>query len=123
MRYTQLRAQLVNTRDQQRNTKRPTHHRLLIVYTLSEAQCEIAHSLCNTLNLDRLVVGEGMVLGSHSGVVDHGAGICSETRHGAAKMSVYFHDLFDGGGLEEWRLDSLLDPKHDAFGGLDSDCC
>lgn len=121
--YAQLWPQLVDPRNQQRDTKRPTHHRILVVHTLSEAQCKIANGLRGTLDLDALVVRECVVLGRHPGVVDHRAGVGGEPGHRAAQMAVYFHDLLYGGGLEQGRLDTLLDSKDDAFGCAHADGC
>ena len=97
----QLRTLLIHTRNQQRNTKRPTHHRILIMHTLTEPQRQIAHRLRNTLHLDVLVVREGVVLRGDAGMVDHRACVGDESGHGAAEVCVDLHYLFDGGGFEE----------------------
>ena len=75
----QLRTLLINTGDQQRNTKRPTHHRILVMYTLSEPQGKITNGLSDALNLDLLVVGEGVILRGNSSVIYHGASVGGET--------------------------------------------
>ena len=121
--HSQLGSQLINPRNKQRNTKRPTHHRLLIMHTLTKPQRQITHSLRNALDLNPLIISEGMVLRRDTGVVDHGAGVGCEAGHGAAEVGVDFHDFFDGGGFEEGGLDSLFDGEDDAFGGFDSYCC
>ena len=119
----QLRAQLVNPRNEERDAEWPTHHRILVVHTLSEPQGKVTNGLSDTFHLDLLVVGEGMVLGRDSRVVNHGTGIGGEAGHGAAEVAVYLHDFLDGGRLEERGLDALLDAEDDAFGCTDADGC
>ncbi len=58
-----------------------------------------------------------MVLGLDAGVLDHGAGVGLEARHGAADVGVDFDDFFDGGGFEEGGGDALFDAEEDAMGG------
>ena len=93
------------------------------MHALPKTQREVAHRLRDALDLDALVVGEGVVLGRDAGVVDHGAGVGGEAGHGAAEVAVDLHDLLDGGGLEEGGLDALLDAEDDAFGRADADGC
>ena len=119
--YSQLWPLLVNPRNQKRDPKRPTHHRVLVMHTLPKPQREVAHRLRDALDLDALVVGERVVLGRHPGVVDHGAGVGGEAGHGAAEVAVDLHDLLDGGGLEEGGLDALVYDEDDAFGCADAD--
>lgn len=91
----QLWSKLINSRNEECHTERPTHHRLLVVHTLSEPQRKIAHGLRHALHLDPLVVCEGVVLGRNARVVDHRTGVGGEAGHGAAEMGVDFHDLFN----------------------------
>ena len=91
------------------------------MHALSKPKCEITHRLCDAVNPDPFVVREGVVLGGDAGVVDHGACVGSEAGHGAPKVVVDFHDLLDGAGFEEGRLDAFLDGEDDAFGGADAD--
>jgi hypothetical protein len=55
-------------------------------------------------------------------MIDHGAGIGRETRHGTADVRVDFDDFFNGRGFEEDGRDALFDAQDDAFGGTDADC-
>ena len=118
---SQLRSHLVNTRNQQRHAKRPTHHGLLVMHALPEPERKITHGLRDALDLDPFVVREGVVLSGDARVVDHGACVGGEAGHGASEVTVDFHDFFDGTGFEEGRLDAFLDGEDDAFGGADAD--
>ena len=120
---SQLRSHLVNTRNQQRHAKRPTHHGLLVMHALPEPERKITHGLRDALDLDPFVVREGVVLSGNACVVDHGARVGGEAGHGASEVTVDFHDFFDGAGFEEGRLDAFLDGEDDAFGGADADGC
>lgn len=100
-RNVQLRAVLIHTRDEQRNTKRSTHHRLLVVHTLAEPQSEVTHRLRGTFDFDALIVNEGVVLRGNACVVDHCPRVRDETRHGASEVAVNFHDLLNRGRHEE----------------------
>ena len=92
-RHAQLWAKLVDPGDEKGDAKRAAHHCVLVVHTLSETKCEIANRLCDTLHLDALVVGEGMVLGGDTGVIDDGARVGGETGHGTPEMRVDLHDF------------------------------
>ena len=120
-RHSQLRSRLVNTRNQQRHAKRPTHHRLLVMHALPEPERQITHGLCDALDLDLFVVREGVVLCGDACVVDHGACVGGEAGHGTSEVTVDFHDFFDGAGFEEGGLDAFLDGEDDALGGADAD--
>lgn len=119
--YSQLGPLLVDTRDEERDAERPTHHRIFIVHTLSEAQREITDCLGRALYTDGLVIGECVVLRGDARVVDHGARVGGEAGHGAPEVAVDLHDLLDGGRLEERRLYALLDAEDDAFWCADAD--
>ena len=121
--HSQLRPKLVNTRNEERDTERSTHHRILVVHTLSKAKRKVAHGLRRALDLDALVVGERVVLRRHARVVDHRARVRGEPGHGAAEVAVDLHDLLDRGRLEEGRLYALLDAEDDAFGRAHADGC
>lgn len=112
----QLRAVLVETGDEERDTKGPAHDGLLSVGTLSEAQGQIADGLSAALDAEGLVVVEGVALALDTGVLDHGPGIGLKAGHGAADVAVDFDNLFDGGGFEEGGCDALLDAEDDALG-------
>jgi len=87
-------ADFVDASDEEGDAEWATHHRILIVYTLAKTECEVADGLRDALHLDPLVVGECMVLGGYAGVVDYGARVGSEARHGAPEMRVDLHDFF-----------------------------
>ena len=55
-------------------------------------------------------------------MIDHSAGIGSETGHGTSDMRINFDDFFNGRGLEEDGGDSFFDTQDDTFGGTDADC-
>ena len=59
-----------------------------------------------------------MVLGFHTRVLNHAAGIGLQTRHGTANVAVDFDNLLHGGGLEEGRGYALLYAEDYAFA-----CC
>ena len=120
-RHSQLRPELVDARNQQRDAERATHHGVLVVHALAEAQREVAHRLRGALDLDALVVREGVVLRGDARVVDHRARVRGEAGHRAAEVGVDLHDLLDRGGLEERRLHALLDAEDDAEGRADAD--
>lgn len=117
----QLRAVLIITSNQQRNTKRSAHDGLLTLSTLTEPQGQIADGLGAALDTEGLVVVEGVALALDAGVLDHGAGICLEAGHGAADVAVDLDNLFDGGGLEKGRCHALLDAEDHALGCGDAD--
>lgn len=99
-----------------------THHeRVVVVDTLAEPEGKVTHSLGAALDTNLLVVGERVHLRGDAGVVDHGARVGSETRHGAAEVAVNLHNLLNGRRLEEGRLDTLLDAENDTLGGTDAD--
>jgi hypothetical protein len=56
-------------------------------------------------------------------VVDHGARIGRETRHGAANVRVDLHDLFYRARLDEGRGDAFFNGEDDSVGSGDADCC
>ena len=51
-RDVQLRPQLVDARNEERNAEGTTHHRVLVVHTLTKAEREVAHGLGDALDLD-----------------------------------------------------------------------
>lgn len=104
-----MRTILINTSEQQGDTKRPTHDALLVIPRLSESQGQVTDGLGAALDSQRLGVVEGMVLAFDTGMLDQGPGICLQTGHGAANVLVDLNDLLDGGGLEEAGGDTLLD--------------
>ena len=89
----QLWAEFVDAGDEKCDAKRATHHRVLIVHTLSETERKVADCLRDALYLDMLVVCEGVVLCCDAGVVDDGARVGGETRHRTAEMRVDLHDF------------------------------
>lgn len=119
----ELRAVLIVAGDQQGNTKGARHDGLLAVGTLAEAQGEVADGLGGALDTEGLGVVECVGLGLDTGVLDHGAGIGLEARHGAADMAVDFDNLLDGGGLKEGGSDTLLDTEDNTLRGCDTDGC
>ena len=94
VRHAQLWADFVDTGDQEGDAERTAHHGVLIVHALAETECEIADRLRDALHLDALVVGEGVILGGDTGVVDNGARVGGEARHGTPEMRVDLHDFF-----------------------------
>lgn len=119
----QRRAVLVVSRDEQRNTERPTHDALLAVGTLAEPQREVADGLGAGLDPQALVVVEGVALALDAGVLDHAPGVGLQAGHGAADVAVDLDDLLDGRGLEQGGGDALLDPEDDTLVGGDADSC
>lgn len=91
--HTQLWADLVDAGDEEGDAERAAHHRVLIVHALAETECEVADCLRNALHFDPLVVGEGVVLGGDTGVVDDGACVGGKAGHGTSEMRVDLHDL------------------------------
>lgn len=104
----QLRSILINTRHQQRHTKRPAHNTLLPLRPFPEPYRQIANTLRAALHPQRLVVMESVALALNAGVLDHGARVRLQTGHGASDVSVYFYYFFDGGGLEEGGGDAFF---------------
>jgi len=115
----QTRPILIITRNQQRNTKRPTHDALLALCTFTEPQRQIAYRLRAALDSEGLVVVEGMVLGLDARVLDHAACVGLQARHGASDVAVDFDNLFDGAGLEESRGYALFYAENYAFARCD----
>ena len=72
---SQLWPKLINTSNQQRNTKWPTHHSFFIMHTLSKPQREVTHSLGSALHFDFLIIGKTVVLSGNPGMVNHGSGV------------------------------------------------
>ena len=64
---------------------------------------------------------ERMVLGLNASVLDHGAGVGLEPRHGASDVSIDLDDFLDGGGFQEGGGDALFDPEDDAPASSDAD--
>lgn len=60
---------------------------------LGEVEGEVADGLRQGLHPDGLVVREAVVLRLHPRVVDEGAGVGHEPRHGRADVRVHLHDL------------------------------
>lgn len=119
--HLQLRTLLVNPSDEQSDTKRPTHQRLLVMYALAKPQRQITHRLRGALHLDALVVRERVVLRRDARMVDHRPCVRREPGHGAPEMRVYLHYLLDRARFEEGRLDALLDGEDDALFGAHAD--
>lgn len=117
----QLGAVLVEAGDQERDAKGPAHDGLLAVGALAEAQGEVTDGLGGALHAEGLVVVEGVALALDAGVLDHGAGVGLQARHGAADVAVDLDNLLDRGGLEEGGRDSLLDAEDDALRGGHAD--
>lgn len=117
----QLGAVLVVAGDEQGDAKRPTHDGLLAVGALAEAQGQVADGLSRALDAESLVVVEVVVLALDAGVLNHGAGVGLETRHGTANVAIDFDNLLDRRGLEQRGGDALLDAEDDALGGGDAD--
>ena len=118
---SQLRSPLIDTGNQQRDAKRPTHHGLLVMHALPKPKRQITHGLCDALDFDLFVVRERVVLCGDACVVDHGACVGGEARHGTSEVTIDFHDFFDGAGFEEWGLDAFFDGEDDAFASADAD--
>jgi hypothetical protein len=116
-------TELVDAGDQQGNAKRPAHHSILVMHTLTKAEGKVAHRLCDTLDFDALVISERVILGRDPGVIDHGPRIGGKTGDRAAEMCVDLHDLFYRRGLKQGRLNALLDTKDYAFWGTDAYSC
>lgn len=91
----QLRPILINARHQQRHPERSTHDTLLPLRAFSEPYRQIANTLRAAFYSEGLVVMESVALAFHAGMLDHGARVGLEARHGAADVAVYFYDLFD----------------------------
>lgn len=117
----QLGTVLVKASDEERNTKGPAHDGLLSVSALSEAQGKVANGLGAALHAEGLVVVEGVALALDAGVLNHGSGVGLEAGHGASDVAVDLDNLFDGGGFEERRCDSLFDAEDDALGCCNAD--
>lgn len=115
----QRRPVLIKPRNQQRHPKRPTHDTLLALGALPKPQRQIANRLRTALHPQRLCIVERVVLRLHARVLDHRPGVGLQPAHGAADVSVYLDDLFDGAGFEEGGGDALFDAEDDAFGGGD----
>ena len=92
------------------------------MHTLSEPQSEITHRLRDALNLDPLVIHEGVVLGRDACVVDHSPGVRCQARHGAPQVVVDFHYFLYGAGFKQGRLDALFDGEDDAVRSADAHC-
>jgi hypothetical protein len=58
--YSQRRAVLIPTSDEQRNTERSRHDALLSLSSLTESQCKITYTLCTALDRKRLGIVEVM---------------------------------------------------------------
>lgn len=54
---------------------------------------------------------ESMVLRFDAGMLDHGAGVGLQARHGTSDMSVDFDDFFDRGCFEEGGGDAFFDAE------------
>lgn len=117
----QLGTPLVKAGNEERDAKGPAHDSLFAVGTLAEAQGEVADGLGAALDAEGLVVVEGVALALDAGVLNHGAGVGLEARHGAADVAVDLDDLLDRRRLEQGRGDALLDAEDDALGGGDAD--
>lgn len=113
--HIQLWPLLVNARNQQRHSERPTHHSILIVHTLSEPQRQVTYRLRHTLHLDTFIIRESMVLRRYACVVDHGSCVCNESRHGASEVRVDLHYLLNRRGLKQWGLYTLLNGEDYTF--------
>lgn len=101
MGYVQLWTELVDAGDQQGDAERPTHHGVLVVYTLTKAKCKVAYCLRDTLDLDALVISKRMILRRDPGMVDHGPRIGGEARNCTAEMSVDLHDFLYRRGFKQ----------------------
>lgn len=121
LRMVELWSFFIISRNQKRNTKGPAHDALLAVRALAEPQRQITDRLRTALDPQRLVVVEGVVLGLYAGVLDHGARIGLQPRHGASDVAVDLDDLFDGGGFEEGGGDTFLDAEDDTAACCDAD--
>jgi hypothetical protein len=96
--------------NQKCNPKRPTHNPfILIIISLPKPQRQITYRLRTAFDSQRLIIGEKVVLGFDTGMVNHGAGIGCEARHGAANVSVDLDDFFNRGGFKEDRGDPFFD--------------
>ena len=91
---------LVAPSHQERDPKRPRHAAATLIIVLSELECQIAQRLGDGLDRHWLVVREAVLLGLHASVVDEGAGIRSEARHGNAHVRVNLSDLLYGRWLQ-----------------------
>lgn len=116
----QLGAVLVVAGNQQSDTERSAHYRLLSIRTLTEAKGQVTDGLGAALDAQGLVVVEVVALAFDTGVLNHGSGVSLQTRHGATDVAVDFDNLFDRRRLEKGGGDSLLDTKDDAFRGGDA---
>lgn len=96
----QLGPVLVVASDEQGDAKRPAHDSLLAFGALSEAQSEITDGLSGALDAEGLVVVEVVILALDAGVLNHGAGVGLQARHGAANVTVNFDNLLDRRRLE-----------------------
>jgi hypothetical protein len=114
----QTRTILIVTRNQQRNTKRPTHDALLALGTLTKPQRQITYRLRATLDSQWLGVVESVVLALDTRVLDHAAGIGLQTGHGTADVAVDFDNLLHRAGFEERRGHALFYAEDYAFA-----CC
>jgi hypothetical protein len=105
----QLRPIFIKSSNQEGNAKRPTHDGLFTLGTFTETQRQVANGLRSALYAEGLIVVESVALALDTGVLDHGARIGLQARHGASNVTVNLDNLFDGGGFEESRGHALLD--------------
>jgi len=115
----QTRTILIITRNQQRDTKRPTHDALLALSTLTKPQRQITYRLRAALHAQWLGVVESVVLALDTRVLDHATGIGLQSRHGTSDVAVDFDNLLYGAGFEESGGDALLYAEDYAFAGRD----
>ena len=135
-------------RARQKRWNTTDHGRFLLVCAFAEPECEVRDGLGHRLDLDRLIIGEEVVLyaghghgresargkggcgakttthlGRHAGMLDHCPRVGGQAAHGATDVAINLHDLFDRVGLEQGGLGALLDGEDDALRGLDADSC
>lgn len=113
---------LVDACHEQRNAK-GARHRVAIFPVLAEAQREVAQGLRARLSRHRLVVSEAVLARDDAPVVDQGARVGGEARHGGADVVVDFHNFLDGRRDKERRCEALLDGDDDAVFHLDAHGC
>ena len=92
-----------------------------IAVRVSKLDGQVGDGLRDGLHLERLVVGEPVVLRLHSGPLHQHLGVCGEAGEGERAVLVHLDYLLDGGGLHEGGGDALLHGEHHALGGHHSD--
>lgn len=118
-----MRSATPNGRDwcQLRELSEAYHERVVVLDRLAEAERKVTHGLRAALDANLLVVRERVHLAGDTRVVDHGARVGGQARHGAANVPVDLHNLLDGRALQQGGLHALLNTEHRAVRRSDAD--